>query len=107
MCTLIARSVGLHGRYKAAGVWGMVTRVLLEYDHPTVLDAEHALMVRIVGADGPNDVSVAMELSLDEAEVLMAALRAVTEEAHAHDRLPAPEDGRHGSPPSPAARRGR
>lgn len=107
MCTLIARSVGLHGRYKAAGAWGTVTRILLEYDHPTVLDAEHALMVRIVGADGSGDTSVAIELSLDEAVILMGAVRTVIAAADALERRPRPKDGLHASEPQPTAGRRR
>lgn len=80
---MICESFSVHGRMKAGGVWTEATTVTLGFDHPTEIDAEHALTLSITGPSRLTSGRLALELELDDAanlfeklgEVLRAAER--------------------------------
>ena len=84
MCTMIAHQVKIQGRGKNGPEWFEVREANVSYDHPYDLPLEHALNIDFVNeAMGPG-ARVAVELSLDSARELLAALTVTVERAAEH-----------------------
>jgi Family of unknown function (DUF6295) len=89
MCTSIVEIVSAAGAGKSAGGWIDLTHSVVSYDHPHHALLEEAITIDFVNATLGPEARVAVELTLDAAKELNAALtRAIAaadiEESHRH-----------------------
>ena len=90
MCTSIVEIVGADGAGKGEdGEWFKLTHSVVSYDHPHHALLEEAITIDFVNRALAPGARVAVELTLDAAKALSAALqRAITqadiEESHRH-----------------------
>ena len=90
MCTMIVTQVGIDGSGRGANGWFKLREANVSYDHPFEAEMEHALNIDFVNeALGPG-ARVAVELSVEAARALMAAIDAVLERAEAGGYLEPP-----------------
>ena len=89
MCTSILESATLAGSAKGARGWFRVDRANVGYDHPFHANLDHALTIDLVDETGI-DQRVAVELTIDAARELAAAILAAVEQAEAYEGLEAP-----------------
>ncbi len=83
MCTMIVTQVNIDGSGKGANGWFKLREANVSYDHPFDAPMEHALNIDFVNeALGPG-ARVAVELSVEAARTLVAAIGAVLERAEA------------------------
>ena len=83
MCTMIVKQVAIEGSGKGTRGWFPVCQANVSYDHPFDAPLEHALNIDFVNeALGPG-ARVAVELSVEAARALVAAIGAVLERAEA------------------------
>lgn len=83
MCTMIATQVNIEGSGKGAHGWFKLRQANVSYDHPFDAPLDHALNIDFVNeALGPG-ARVAVELSVESARALVAAIGAVLERAEA------------------------
>lgn len=81
MCTAIVEIARVTGSAKGRDGWFGVSHAVVTYDHPTHLQREDAVLIDLVDrARGP-DARVAVELSLESARDLRAALDRVIADA--------------------------
>lgn len=81
MCTMIAQQVEIDGCGKGAAGWFTVKQAYVSYDHPFNAPLEHALNIDFVNeAQGPG-ARVAVELSMEAAQNLVATIQAVLAQA--------------------------
>ncbi len=85
MCSYIAGKTPVSGSGKGATGWFSVTSANISYDHPYHVDLEHALNIDFVNEGGGLGARVAVELSLDSAKQLAAALLAACERAEEYE----------------------
>jgi Family of unknown function (DUF6295) len=79
MCTSIVEIVGADGAGKGGDGWFKLTHSVVSYDHPHHALFEEAITIDFVNAALGPGTRVAVELSLDSAKELSAALaRAIT-----------------------------
>ena len=89
MCTSIVEVVGADGAGKSGDGWFDLTHSVVSYDHPHHALLEEAITIDFVNRALEPGARVAVELTLDAAKELSAALqRAITqaeiEESHRH-----------------------
>ena len=90
MCTMIVTQVNLEGSGKGANGWFKLREANVSYDHPFEVPLEHALNIDFVNeALGPG-ARVAVELSVEAARALAAAIDTVLERAAAGGYLEQP-----------------
>ena len=87
MCTSIVEIVGAEGAGKGGDGWFDPTHSVVSYDHPHHALLEEAITIDFVNAALPPGTRVAVELTLESAKELSAALaRAIAaaeiEESH-------------------------
>ena len=83
MCTMIVTQVNIEGSGKGTHGWFKLREANVSYDHPFEAPLEHALNIDFVNeALGPG-ARVAVELSVEAARALAAAIDAVLERAAA------------------------
>jgi len=83
MCTMIVTQVAIEGTGKGAQGWFKLGEANVSYDHPFEAPFEHALNIDFVNeALGPG-ARVAVELSVEAARALVAAIGTVLERAEA------------------------
>ena len=87
MCTSIVEIVGAEGAGKGGDGWFDLTHSVVSYDHPHHALLEEAITIDFVNAALPPGTRVAVELTLETAKELSAALaRAIAaaeiEESH-------------------------
>ncbi len=75
MCSYIVEKAALTGGAKAAGTWRPITTAVVAVDHPSYATLDHALIVDFVEAGRPVSERVALELSVDSARGLIAAMQ--------------------------------
>ncbi len=81
MCTMIATQVPVEGSGKKASGWFPLREANVSYDHPFDAPFEHALNIDFVNeALGPG-ARVAVELSVEGARALVAAINSVLAQA--------------------------
>ena len=82
MCTSIVEIVAALGAGRGKDGWFPVTRAVVTYDHPhfAVLDRD-TINLDFVNPDRKASDRAAVELSLDSAKALVAALQRVIDEA--------------------------
>jgi len=87
MCTMIVTQVNIEGSGKGAQGWFKLREANVSYDHPFEAPMEHALNIDFVNeALGPG-ARVAVELSVEAARALAAAIDTVLERAAAGGHL--------------------
>src|SRR5579875_453081 len=74
MCTSIVEIVGASGAGKGSDGWFDLTHAVVSYDHPHHALLEEAIAIDFVNASMPPGTRVAVELSLEAAKELSAAL---------------------------------
>ena len=74
MCTSIVEVVGVEGAGKGDAGWFAVTRAVVAYDHPHHALLEEAITLDFVSTALGPDARVAVELTLETAKQLSAAL---------------------------------
>jgi hypothetical protein len=92
MCTWILHQADLRGSGKGATGWFPIERANVAYDHPVDAPLDHALLIDFVNeAMGPS-ARVAVELSVESARGLVAAItRALEDGAAQHAIVEEPE----------------
>ena len=73
------------GSGKGASGWFALTDAHVSYDHPFHTSLEHALNIDFVNAGAGPGARVAVELTRDSAEALIAAIRAALDRGVEHD----------------------
>jgi hypothetical protein len=74
MCTSIVEIVGADGAGKGDGGWFKLTHSVVSYDHPHHALLEEAITIDFVNNTLGPEARVAVELTLDAAKELSAAL---------------------------------
>ena len=74
MCTSIVEIVRAEGAGKGEGGWFDLTNAVVSYDHPHHAFYEEAITIDFVNADLGAGARVAVEISLESAKELAAAL---------------------------------
>ena len=74
MCTSIVEIVGADGAGKSGDGWFDLTHSVVSYDHPHHALLEEAITIDFVNAALPPGTRVAVELTLESAKQLNAAL---------------------------------
>lgn len=85
MCSYIVEKTPIAGSGKGVKGWFNVTGAHVSYDHPYHVDLEHALNIDFVNEAEGLDARVAVELSLDSAKQLAAAILAACERAEEYE----------------------
>jgi hypothetical protein len=85
MCTNIVEHTPLAGSGKGASGWFKVAQAHVTYDHPFHVDLEHALNIDFTNDAAGVDARVAVELTLDSAKDLAAAILAAVERAERYE----------------------
>lgn len=81
MCTMIVEQIKIEGSGKGSAGWFPLGEANISYDHPFDAPMEHALNIDFVNeARGPG-ARVAVELSVEAAQALVATIQAVLERA--------------------------
>jgi Family of unknown function (DUF6295) len=81
MCTMIAQQVKIDGSGKGSQGWFTLHEATVSYDHPFNAPYEHALNIDFVNeALGPG-ARVAVELSVEAAQTLVASIQTVLNRA--------------------------
>lgn len=81
MCTSIVEIVAADGEGKGEGGWFPLTQAVVSYDHPHHALFEEAIVIDFVNADLGPGARVAVEISLQSAKALEAALARAIEAA--------------------------
>ena len=84
MCTSINETTFVAGSAKGARGWFSVDRANVGYDHAYHANLEHALTIDFVDATGLAD-RIAVELTIESAKQLAAAIHAAVEQAEAYE----------------------
>lgn len=80
MCTSIVEIAPAEGMAKADGVWFPVTHSVVAYDHARHALLDDVITLDFINTDMPPGSRAAVELTLDAAKALQAALaKAITE----------------------------
>jgi hypothetical protein len=80
VCTYATEHLAVRGSGKAAGEWSPLTSASVYVDHPSVTPLEHTLNIDLFAESALPSRQIALELSLESAEALIAAIsRAVGE----------------------------
>ena len=74
MCTSIVEIVEAQGEGKGEGGWFELTNAVVSYDHPHHALFEEAIVIDFVNSNLGPEARVAVEISLDSAKALSAAL---------------------------------
>ena len=77
MCTMIVTQVVIDGSGKGANGWFKLREANVSYDHPFEAPLEHALNIDFVNESLGPGARVAVELSVEAARALMAAIDTV------------------------------
>jgi Family of unknown function (DUF6295) len=90
MCTMIVTQVQIDGSGKGGQGWFPLREANVSYDHPFDAPLEHALNIDFVNESLGPGARVAVELSVEAARTLVAAINAVLERADAGGYLEQP-----------------
>ncbi|MBA4179202.1 MAG: hypothetical protein C0506_01300 [Anaerolinea sp.] len=86
MCTNIVEHAAVpFGSGRGKHGWFPLSQVHVSYDHPFHVDLEHAVNVDFVNEAAGLDARIAVELSIDSARNLAAALLTAVERAEAYE----------------------
>ena len=87
MCANIVEKAPVAGSGRGQNGWFKLDQAYVSYDHPFHTDVEHALNIDFVNEAQGVDARVAVELSLESARALAAALITAVERAEAYEGL--------------------
>lgn len=85
MCTNIVQHAPIAGSAKGGSGWFALDKAYVSYDHPFHVDLEHALNIDFVNEAAGSDARVAVELTLDAARSLAAAILDAVREAETYE----------------------
>jgi hypothetical protein len=94
MCTMIVEQIAVEGSGKGAGGWFTVREANVSYDHPFHAPYDHALNLDFVNEGQGPGARVAVEISVDSARALVAAIQAVLAKAETGGYLEEPMSDR-------------
>jgi hypothetical protein len=94
MCTMIVEQIAVEGSGKGAGGWFTVREANVSYDHPFHAPYDHALNLDFVNESQGPGARVAVEISVDSARALVAAIQAVLAKAETGGYLEEPMSDR-------------
>jgi hypothetical protein len=83
MCTMIVTQVSVAGSGKGSDGWFTLREANVSYDHPFNAPFEHALNIDFVNEALCPGARVAVELDVEAARTLVAAINAVLAQAEA------------------------
>jgi len=83
MCTTIIEQASIEGSGKGKDGWFSVRQAHVSYDHPFHAPLEHALNIDFVNEGQGLGARVAVELSVESAQKLVATIQAVLAQAEA------------------------
>jgi hypothetical protein len=75
VCTMIAEKIEISGSAKGQQEWFVADHAYVSYDHPFHAQLEHALNIDFVNESIGPGARVAIELTRDSAERLVAAIQ--------------------------------
>jgi uncharacterized protein DUF6295 len=75
MCSYITETTELTGSAKSADGWTKLSRAVIYVDHPYFTSLEQTLNVDLVTESGSTRKRLALELSLESAEELIACMQ--------------------------------
>lgn len=81
VCTYVTERLTVRGSGKAAGVWSSLTSASVYVDHPSATPLEHTLNIDLFAEPALPVRQFAVELSLESAEALVAAITRAVETA--------------------------
>jgi hypothetical protein len=84
VCTYITRTVPVAGSAKGADGWFAATSATVYYDHPVHAPDAHTVNIDFLAPERGPASRIAVELSLDSARELLAALATTVERAKDH-----------------------
>ena len=87
MCTSVVEIVEAKGVGKSGESWFPLTHAVVTYDHPQFAFMEDAVLIDFMNNERGPSTRAAVELSLESAKALHAALAHVIEEAEETGRL--------------------
>ena len=87
MCTSVVEIVEAKGAGKSGESWFPLTHAVVTYDHPQFAFMEDAVLIDFLNNERGPSTRAAVELSLESAKALHAALAHVIEEAEETGRL--------------------
>lgn len=87
MCTMIVDKVAIDGSGKGTNGWFTLNQANVSYDHPFDAPLEHALNIDFVNEAQGLGARVAVELSAEAAQSLVATILAVLDRAKAGGHL--------------------
>jgi len=87
MCTMIVDKVAIDGSGKGTSGWFTLNQANVSYDHPFDAPLEHALNIDFVNEAQGLGARVAVELSAEAAQSLVATILAVLDRAKAGGHL--------------------
>jgi hypothetical protein len=83
MCTMIAEQIKIDGSGKGSGGWFTLREANISYDHPFDAPFEHALNIDFVNESQGPGARVAVELSVEAAQLLVETIMGVLNRANA------------------------
>jgi hypothetical protein len=81
VCTYATERLAVRGSGKAAGEWSSLTSASVYVDHPYMTPLEHTLNIDLFEESALPARQIALELSLESAEALIAAISRAVEGA--------------------------
>lgn len=81
MCTMIVKQIKIDGSGKGQKGWFPLQEANVSYDHPFNAPMEHTLNIDFVNEAQGLDARVAVELSAEAAQALIAAIQDVLKQA--------------------------
>jgi hypothetical protein len=81
VCTYVTEHLAVRGSGKAAGEWSSLTSASVYVDHPYTTPLAHTLNIDLFAQFGLPARQIALELSLESAEALVAAISRAVETA--------------------------
>jgi len=88
MCSYITETSELTGSAKSADGWTKLSRAVVYVDHPYFTPLEHTLNVDLITESGGTRKRLALELSLDSAEDLVARMQSALRTARLMNLVP-------------------
>ncbi len=84
MCTWIVEKPDIMAHGKGVSDWVRLTKANVYYDHPVHAPQDHTVNIDFLNPEQGPSARVAVELSLDAARDLLAALQVTVERAQHH-----------------------